>query len=206
MSPQTPAEPPALQPQHPTSHLTIELFGQKRWLNRLWRYHRPVQDEPFYPVLRITNRDNKVCPGAYFSELRFKDGQTSLENRFTEEFFVGSLNPNQTDEVRWSLMRTHLNGALWASCTVRGALGQEVRTYQHSASDAIARVNQWENTVFVESKVGAEQRRTNRYMLILTILTFLHGVWGLNRIVFGAFRFAANTLQGFASFLTGIGG
>jgi len=170
--------------------LLIEFIFRPQSKFTLRKARHPIQDKPFYFGLKITNSDTKIFPGAVIKNFGINSlEQKKLEHSFEKnEFIVRSLSPGETVEVWWpDAMSTCLEGLTWVYCDiVPNTLDEEVITYQKDRStgviDKYKDFNKWGDAIYIERKFELEQSRTNSLVFILTVLTFLEGLFGLKTL------------------------
>ena len=85
-------------------------------------------------------------------------------------------------------MTTYIDGLIWVSSDViPDNEDDKILTYQkdkHSEHiDIFTENNKWGDSFFIQGQLELQQARTNTYILILTILTFLQGAIGINTII-----------------------
>lgn len=65
---------------------------------------------------------------------------------------------------------------------------EEIETYQcDKNTGTISKygpLNKWADPLYIEGKFELEQSRTNLLILILTVLTFLEGLFGIKEVVY----------------------
>ena len=61
-------------------------------------------------------------------------------------------------------------------------------------SDVYTEKNKWGTSFFIQGDNELQQARTNSYILILTMLTFLQGAFGINKIMLASLEIIQNFL------------
>lgn len=171
----------------------------------------PIQGKPFSFSLKITNIDDKVFPGAIIKNLSIDPANKPseyLNHPFDREFSIQELNPNQSVEIPIARLRTLLDGLVWVKCSINPKKdGDKISAYQKdpgTGENIDPKTNRWgqEFIVLPQSQVSLD--RTNNIIIILTILTFVEGVWGMRKIAIGLANFLGKILSIVASSLMSI--
>lgn len=156
------------------------------------KFEFPIQNHPFKYGLSVKNINDKVFNGAMLKNFQIKSQPLSQKYTNNKEFSISSLNPNEIIEIWIDQMTTFISGVVWISCDIVPNDGDIIKTFQkdkhYGQIDQFEHDNQWGNHFFIQEQNELQQARTNTYILILTLLTFLHGTFGLNKILEGFLR------------------
>ena len=159
----------------------------------------PIQNHPFEYGLRIKNIGNNVFSGAMLKNIKMSSHSSDLAYTLDKEFSLHLLNPNESVEIWLDQMTTYLTGLIWMEIhLVPNNVNDSIVTYQkdkHSEkNDVYGKTNKWGEAFFIQGENELQQARTNSYILILTMLTFLHGAFGINNIMLASLEFIQNFL------------
>jgi hypothetical protein len=120
-----------------------------------------------------------------------------------EEFTVPALNPGQEIDLWWpDPMTPAIRGSGWIQCSVIPKESTiQIKTYQVDSyskkPQSYKQINRWGEVLLIRGELEEAQAKTNILLLILTILMFSDGVWGLDKIV----KFIINGIGWLLSFL-----
>lgn len=149
-----------------------------------------IQNKPYKFGLKIKNIDEKNSSECTIINLALLPGEGgNITQNITEQFSVSTLNPGQEIDLWWpDPLAAVIKGSSWIQCDVIAKdQANIIRTYQsdkHSTKPQIYKLpNQWGDALLIRGEMEEEQRKTNFLLLVLTILMFLQGVWGLDKIV-----------------------
>ena len=159
----------------------------------------PIQNHPFEYGLRIKNIGNNVFSGAMLENIQMSSHSSDLAYTLDKEFSLHLLNPNESVEIWLDQMTTYLTGLIWMEThLVPNNVNDSIVTYQkdkHSEkSDVYTEKNKWGTSFFIQGDNELQQARTNSYILILTMLTFLQGAFGINKIMLASLEIIQNFL------------
>lgn len=149
-----------------------------------------IQNKPFKFGLRIKNIDDKTTPEATIKNLTLisaENGQIEYDKQ--EKFTVNKLNPENETHLWWPEATTSIiKGQAWIKCDVIPTEKEIIfRTYQldkgSKKPQLYTRENHWGQDVLIRGELEQQQARTNILIVILTLLVFFEGVWGLDKIV-----------------------
>ncbi len=164
-----------------------------------------IQNKPYQFGLKITNIDDKGSPEFRIRNLCLLSGEGSpITQENEEEFSVPLLNPGQEIDLWWpEPMAPAIKGASWIQCqiiandTTKTIITHQINEYSKKPQEY--RIpNRWGDALAIRGEMEEEQYKTNRLLLILTILMFLDGIWGLEVI----FKII---IEGLSSFFSTIG-
>ena len=148
-----------------------------------------IQNVPFELIFCVTNREDRVFPGATIGHTTISAGQAGVfTHKIKKELAIGPLNPGETKTLHFDTMTTPLEGAVWIACPVTPInKTYEIETYQRDfGTGAITKyegpVNRWGDGWFVRRRTELLQARTNLLLLILAGLTLLEGIVGLKAL------------------------
>ena len=171
-----------------------------------------IQNAPFELILYVTNREDRVFPGATIGHITITPGEAGvIKHTIMKEFAIGPLNPGQAKTLHIDTMTTPLEGTVWVECPVTPInTTYEIETYQRdSVTGEIEKysgpVNTWGKGWFIERRTELLQARTNLLLVILAGLTVLEGVVGLRTITDAILGSIGNALLWLAR-LFGAGG
>ncbi|GEM_PF-2775235 len=148
----------------------------------------PIQGVPFRCYVRITNISNVICEGGRIQEALFFSNACSMGTSSESDIQFGSLNPKDSHTLELDAFTLKLEGAFWFSCNVIPLSDdQEFLTFQYDSSHQRDNQHREMNTfgvsVFIEGKLASLQAKTNKYILILTVITVLEAVFGIKNII-----------------------
>jgi hypothetical protein len=164
------------------------------------------------PGFKVENIGSKTFPGAIAKNFRIwqRVGSGSHTLQYEEEMIVPALNPGASTTIWWPPGATSVAGTAVMSCVLEPPAGNIIWVYGRSfeKDDKPARqpnANAAERTVIITQQNAAEQKKTNRYMLLLAILTFVQGVWGLDKVVYGVLHTVGDALAAIGRLLASLG-
>lgn len=169
--------------------LLIELiFKKPKRFSRKAKYW--VQNKPYRFGLRIKNIDDKATPEVTIKRLSLSSGEGgTITQDHNENFSVPVLNPGQEIDMWWpDPMAPVIKGSSWIKCKVEPlGINEIIDTYQFDKYSKKTQMyeggsNHWGDAISIRGEMEEEQSTTNSLLLILTILMFLDGVWGLDKI------------------------
>ena len=185
------------------------IFSSKNFF-RYINVFSPTQDKPFKIGLRIKNIDSKNFPGGKITNLQIDSSEEkTIYQPFEEEFSISNLNPDESYEV-WvpNAISTYLSGLIWISCNINSSEpNDEVETYQIDKNTRVIKKyknNKWGTESYIYDKLEYEQSKTNNLILILTILTTLQGIFGLNNIFKFCLQILSTILLNIGSLIGGL--
>ena len=169
----------------------------------------PVQLQPFIIGLQIENiSDKTVCSGT-ISNLKISSGEgATIYHSLNEKMGFGKLNPGETNTLWWpNSISTVQKGQTWISCDVTPDTDEkqfktfQKTKYEEKPEECPGGFNHWGDAIFISSKAESNQKITNILMLILTLLIFFDGVWGLDNIAKTALNISSQVLVQFSSLM-----
>ena len=168
----------------------------------------PIQGSPFDFNLRITNIGDSSFPGTDIKRIAISGaGQASISHNINKTYSIPSLNPSAYAEINIDRMTTLLEGIVWISCQITPLDPKDkITTYQKDIGTqqlVEPSTNSWGQEVLVLSKNQLSFSHQNTLLVILTILIFLDGVWGLGNIASASLNFVGNILSSIGSSLQG---
>ncbi|HEV2110862.1 MAG TPA: hypothetical protein VGT99_05860 [Gammaproteobacteria bacterium] len=152
--------------------------------------HDPVQGCGYHLGFSVKNIGDNPFPGGSITNIQFIDpsGRTVV-NTSQKSAAIRMLNPGESEDITIEKWTPSAGGLLRLRCDVNpnDSSTREIQTYTRDmGTDAIDEVipnkNIWTNHVYVEKRADALQARTNLILVILTILTFVQGAFGLDKI------------------------
>lgn len=175
---------------NPTEHkLLIEfVYKQKRLFFNRAKYI--IQNKPFKFGLKIKNIDDKNSPKAKIKNLCFKSANGGIINQnYDEDFTIKELRPGEEITLWWpDEISTVMKEEIWLECIVESEDDEKniFNTFQYNShskkEEPYLNKNMWGDALFIHGELEHQQATTNFLTLILTILVFLDGVWGLDVI------------------------
>jgi len=148
-----------------------------------------IQGKSFLIGLTIKNIGETPFLGCSIKNMRLESAEgKTLVKTFPETFSVGKLNPNEKTEIWWpNAVSVNLYGLVWIDCLLLPSNSEyQIFTYQKDEVTGINEKydypNRWGDSLYVKSASEREQIQTNKLLLFLTILMFLHGIFGLKNI------------------------
>jgi hypothetical protein len=148
-----------------------------------------IQGKPFFIGLTIKNINETPFLGCSINNLRLESAENkSLVKTFSETLEVRLLNPNEQIKIWWpNAVSIDLYGLVWINCSLSPKTqGDQIFTYQKDeitgTEEKYDYANQWGDSLYFKSAFENEQIKTNRLLLILTILMFLDAVLGLKNV------------------------
>ncbi|EEY46607.1 hypothetical protein NMT24_003443 [Vibrio cholerae] len=182
------------QPQLPGLKESVELRIEIIYKTRASRFsaekviHEPVQGKPVIVLLRVSNLSNKICKGFKVVDAVFHFQSDEVVTSVDHNVQVPPINPKSSIDVELDHLTFNLGGACWFSCSLEpDSKEQEFVTFQHDRNhdkDALFKnLNAWGEILYIEGRLASLQAETNRYILILTIITVLEAVFGLKNLL-----------------------
>lgn len=169
--------------------LNQDAFSQlKRWAKSVVRLPKksclPIQGKIFKYGVTITNIGNSVLEGALVKNVKIASAsQMNFFHDTKREFSLNNLNPQAKIEIIFDEISSDLSGTAWISMDIVPRQAEtNIITYQkigNSAEHEFGVKNAWGDSFLIGSRFDASQERTNFLILVLTILTFVDGIWGL---------------------------
>ncbi|MEZ8531512.1 hypothetical protein AB9R81_00030 [Vibrio cyclitrophicus] len=163
----------------------------------------PIQKSPVTSYIKVTNISSKICKGFRLSKANFTFHNHNITTSVDHDVQVPSLNPKESLELELDNLTFNLDGSCWFSTDITPESSeQEIHTFQYDENhdqDAPFDLNKWGCTIYVEGKATALQAKTNKYILILTLITVLEAVFGLTNIL----KFLSGTLGTIFSSIAG---
>jgi hypothetical protein len=177
--------------QNMQHELEIEfVFGNQK--NRFFKFpNHLVQSHPVRFGLQIKNIDTKPnCPGK-ISNLSIKSSEgNTVVHTADEVFALPVINPGDKITLWWpEKLNALIKGVAWVDCNIIPDMPNvEFKTFQFDRLTGVrskgSRQNAWGNALIIRGDLEEQQSITNLLILILTILVFLDGVWGLKDIFY----------------------
>lgn len=181
-----------------TSETPNEQTHHKLLLQLIFKSHKRffkktkywVQNKPYKFGLKVKNIDDKASPVVTIKNLSFGSAEgVTISQDHSEEFSVQVLNPGQEIDMWWpEPMAPVIKGSSWVECKlVPEEANQFIKTYQFNKFSQKPEIyrggnNLWGDAISIRGEMEEEQSKTNFLLLILTILMFADGVWGLDEI------------------------
>ncbi|OGY57756.1 MAG: hypothetical protein A3C03_00080 [Candidatus Colwellbacteria bacterium RIFCSPHIGHO2_02_FULL_45_17] len=182
-------------------YLVIEFVFEVKSKLPFKKFRFPVQNFPFKCGLRIRNNGDKVFPGAILKNfvVRPTDQSINLFHDFPGEFKIGELNPSDEITLWFGELNTFLEGMVWVACDVSQLTPTDkITTYQkeRNTNQVILynRPNSWGVEEFIQSQSQVQTARTNFLLVVLTLLIFLEGLWGIKSIVISVLNLLSKIL------------
>ena len=157
-----------------------------RWLP-FGRYPHPIRGVLFDAGLRVTNIDNKPFSGALIHSFEIISKVSGVRWETEKQVAAKVMNPGESDTY-WleEQLLLSFDGPVMVSCHLE-PIDERTQIITHQGSvDRPAKCpegsNYWLDGEYIEEKLAVLQARTNQLILVLTVLTFLQGVWGLDTI------------------------
>jgi hypothetical protein len=180
MTGQQPTESPTI------NKLLIEFIFKKPKIHIL-KSKYCIQNKPYRFGLKIKNIDEKYSSEALVKNLFLSSGEGgTLIQDHTEEFCIPKLNPSEEIKIWWpNPTVTIIKGSVWIQCKITPKESNViVKTYQvdrcTNKPQNYRIPNSWGDAIVIRGELEEKQSKTNFLLLILTILMFLDGVWGLD--------------------------
>lgn len=181
---------PDTQQSQPTEYkLRIQLvyLKNRKIFNRL---PHVIQNSPFKIGLRIKNIDQKSSPRGRLKNLSINSAAGgTIVNTDTTELSFQELNPDQETIIMWpDPQRVIMKDQVWIDCVVEpeNTTTSKFITHQYDEAckkdDPYRATNFWGNALLIRGELEQAQAKTNFLIFILTLLVFLDGIWGLNKI------------------------
>lgn len=149
----------------------------------------PTQFNTFTYGINLKNISTSVFPGGRIKNMKLNSLEGNiLEYTLNKELEVPSINPNNSVDVWIGELNTPVSGGLWLKGDIETSTG-DIETYQYDMGvmgsfDVFAGGNnKWGDSLYVKSQNHEQQQRTNFLILLLTFLTALQGIVGLNNVV-----------------------
>jgi hypothetical protein len=180
----------------PTHKLVIQnvykLPARLKFLERV--IASPIQNKVFTFGLKIRNINNVPYPGGVISSIKYlsAEGKT-IVHTCTNSFNIPSLDPNRERIVWLENGKTNLCGLGWIDCTLLANDNKSTLAFQYDDANKETclngKVDSWGGSFYIVSQFEKQQSVTNILLVVLTILTFIHGVWGLSNFFKGILIF-----------------
>ena len=169
-------------------NLQIEFICKVKKKYTFKKFKSPIQNHPFEYGLRIKNIGNNIFPGAVLKNIHIKSKESDLYHSLDKDFSLELLNPNESTEIWLNQMITYTSGIMWVVIDlVPNAAGDTITTHQkdryYGQTEIYLENNKWKDIFYIQGENELQQARTNSYILILTALTFIHGAFGINKIL-----------------------
>ncbi|MCZ7396243.1 MAG: hypothetical protein ABOK23_06870 [Candidatus Methanoperedens sp.] len=166
--------------------LQIEFIFKIPNKSRFGKIDFPIQNRLFMYGLNIKNIGENVFPGATLKNISVKDAAQTIEYNVSKEFSIRSLNPGESIQIWLEQITTYATGVFWFLCDVIPVGDDVITTYQKDKYsgqlEPYSKKNKWFEHFFIQGQFELQQARTNTYLLILTFLTALQGIFGLDNI------------------------
>ena len=147
----------------------------------------PVRGKRFRYGLKIKNIAHRPFPGGTLKNFLIKDFVT---NRFAhqslQQVAIHTLNPNDSKTYWIATAELSFVGAAALACDIQPSGDARNILVFKAAADGRPEAqthNHWDHDIYVEDKLAVLQSRTNYLLLVLTLLIFVDGVWGLDEFM-----------------------
>lgn len=154
-----------------------------------------IQNKPSRFGFKIKNIGDKSTPEATIENLSFRSAEGgNILHPFDEKFSIPKINPDQEIILWWSdILVSIIKGQTWVSFDINPqSSSKKFATFQNEGCNKkmtkCDTENRWGYGIVIRGELEQQQARTNFLILILTLLVFLEGVWGLNVIINNIFK------------------
>lgn len=168
-------------------------FEYKRQQFKSIPLRHPIQLKSFYGGLKIRNISESPSPAGTIKKLSLQPAEgATINHTLNEEIAFPKLNPKEEKVVWFSeVIQTVQKGQTWVECDIapddssNRYITYQVTSPNNDPSPHNNNKNKWGDAFVIVGKLENQQKWTNFLILILTLLVFLEGVWGLDEIVLG---------------------
>jgi len=158
----------------------------------------PVQNEAFEYGFKVTNIGKRGFMGCDIEKVATRFTTTGTIHDSNKNPHIRALNPGESIDVFFDKITTMDQGTAWISCTLIPVdANSSIETYQHDKNHGTDEAypggkNRWEDQYFIQGKMELLQSNTNSYILVLTGITVLEAVFGLQNILKACFGLLSN--------------
>ena len=183
-------------------------FIFKNSKNKIFNFRKKnhlVQGEPFEYGFKITNIGDELFSGALLSKFKITLCSMNMVVSSNKKPNIKQLNPNESTEIYFDVVTMAISGPIWIEAEFE-AKDKEVTiyTYQydvnHKNDEKYDVPNKWAMNDFVQGRLELLQTNTNIQILILTIITVLEGIFGLENIIRKTFSILGCIFKGISDF------
>jgi hypothetical protein len=170
------------------SKLRLEFIHKSTKSIRVYKKHPyPVQNIPFEYGIRATNIGSIVFQGAVVKDFKMDLSAAKVCTMSIAEPQIKVLNPGESTEVYFDKYTSPHEGSVWITCDLLPLKkGHIIKTFQfdtnHNMDSPTPKNNSWSNSSFIQGQMELLQIRTNALILVLTAITVLEAIFGLEEI------------------------
>lgn len=196
--------------EKPTPQVRVVLIPKDKTKFSLpQKKRRFTQGRPIELFIKITNIGKTPTPILEASEFELRSKSDNVAINSHNTVVIQQLNPNESIELSIDKMTIGFKGAAWASLQLTPVSGScEIQTYQydcdHEKDEPHTGEGSWGDLVYVQGELEILQHKTNSLILILTIATVVHSIFGMKEALKFIVGLAYHPLLYVASFLGAI--
>lgn len=197
------------------SKIRVEFFHKSK--NRFFN-KKLTQFRPFDAYLRFTNIGDSASSEFTVKNFKISSKSAGGATASSKEYIISQLNPQMSCEIKIDSFKPSISGLSWVEVKLipKNAQENEIQTYQYddfhkiddpvTTEDGKEKLNEWGHFIFFISKIENLQHQNNIYVLILTCLTAIHGIFGLKEFIAYPLKFIADAFEKIALFLRAYAG